>query len=72
MEITKKPIKKHGRRNVFCPHYRACLDYAISQSWDGWRCGGCEYMSVKEPREEIFYGDEGSVAYYTLSRDVNW
>ncbi len=70
MDITKRPIKARGRRNVYCPHYRACLDYAISESWDVWKCGECEYMSVKEPREEIFYRNEGTVAYYSLSQEV--
>jgi hypothetical protein len=71
METAKKPIEKYGRRNVFCPHYGTCLDYAISQSWDVWGCGECEYISLKEPREEIFYGGEATVAYYTLSREVS-
>jgi hypothetical protein len=70
MEIFKRPIKEYGKRNVFCPHYGACLDHAVSQAWEVWRCGECEYVSVREPREEIFYGNEGTVAYYSLSHEV--
>ena len=72
METAKKPIERLGRRNVFCPHYGTCLDYAISQSWDVWGCGECEFVSLKEPREEMFYGGEATVAYYTLSREVGF
>jgi ribosomal protein L37AE/L43A len=72
MEIRKKPIAERGRRNVYCPHYRACLDYAVRESWDVWRCGKCKYVSTEEPREEIFYGNEGTVPYYSLSREVIW
>jgi hypothetical protein len=72
METGKRPIGKRGRRNVYCPHYRTCLDYAISQSWEVWRCGKCKYASVEEPREEISYRNEGTVAYYSLSREVTW
>jgi len=70
MDGTKRPIEERGRRNVYCPHYGACLDHAVSQAWDVWRCGKCQYRSVKEPREEIFYGNEGTVAYYSLSQEV--
>ena len=33
-----RPIKKFGKRNVFCRHYNSCLDYAVDHQWRNFAC----------------------------------
>jgi hypothetical protein len=52
MNAIPKPIPQQGNRNTFCPHYGACLDFAIGCSWKVWNCSRCplkaKQLSVNE------------------------
>jgi len=39
----RNPVWRRGKRNVFCPLYRECLDDAIKGSWQDWDCGDCPH-----------------------------
>ena len=38
-----KPIAETGERNIYCPYYGGCLDYAVDHSWESWNCSVCGY-----------------------------
>jgi hypothetical protein len=41
MDQQANPIPKRGDRNLYCPFYSACLDYAVKYSWPSWNCSQC-------------------------------
>jgi hypothetical protein len=64
------PIPAKGERNIFCPFYNGCLDYAIKDLWDAWNCSQCHYrlitQSFNEHDHEGWEVDQG----YNLEWDV--
>jgi hypothetical protein len=42
------PIPAKGERNIFCPFYNGCLDYAIKDFWDSWNCSQCSYRLITQ------------------------
>ncbi len=34
-------------RNLFCDHYVACLDEAVSNNWVSWTCANCLLATVE-------------------------
>ena len=49
MNKPPKPIKKFGKRNVFCRHYNDCLDYAVNKQWRNFACPTeCAFILDKE------------------------
>ena len=65
------PLRNDGERNVFCPHYSGCLDYACKRYWDFWSCEYCAHRkNSKPPRLEQFMyrrEDDGGEGYQCLS-----
>jgi hypothetical protein len=47
MDQQARPINKRGERNIYCPHYKDCLDYAVECSWPSWNCSECPYKTVQ-------------------------
>jgi hypothetical protein len=41
MDRKAKPIPKTGERNIYCPYYGSCLDYAVDHSWESCNCSVC-------------------------------
>jgi len=37
MKKDRTPVHAKGYRNVFCPHYRSCLDHASEKYWNYWQ-----------------------------------
>ena len=60
------PIHKKGDRNVFCPYYGNCLNYAIEKSWGYWDCCDCVYQFNEEGRPELQLTASGTIAYYEV------
>ena len=48
-KLPTKVVEKDSTRNVFCPHYNACLDNAVRKYLPGWDCTDCKYEKVFEP-----------------------
>ena len=57
MDQKANPIPESGERNIYCPIYNDCLDYAVSSSWLAWNCSQCQYKLIKQ-----------SIAEYVLDR----
>ncbi|MCF8051139.1 MAG: hypothetical protein K9L59_07870 [Desulfobacterales bacterium] len=49
MERDVNPLNEDGSRNLFCPQYRQCLDYAVTNQWLFWSCEGCVHRHEAEP-----------------------
>jgi hypothetical protein len=60
------PVRKKGERNVFCPHYSDCLDYAVKKYWNRWNCADCFFRTNEEGRPELQVYHNETVAYYEL------
>jgi hypothetical protein len=64
------PVHKRGNRNVLCPYYADCLDYAIERAWAYWRCADCQHRLTRGAAAEtqLLAGD--SIAYYDLPLEI--
>jgi hypothetical protein len=61
------PGSKQGKRNIFCPFYSQCLDFAIQQQWLSWNCRNCEHMLNESAKADILAGREDSIPYYEVA-----
>ena len=61
------PIPKHGNRNLYCSHYRDCLNQAVRLQWDNFACIECylELTLGTELKRSMAFGD--TTPYFTLS-----
>jgi len=39
-------------RNINCPFYSKCLDYAVRKNLHGWDCSGCYYCNTQGDLDE--------------------
>jgi hypothetical protein len=70
MNTKCNPIHKKGDRNVFCPYYGNCLDYAIEKSWEYWDCCDCGYQFNEEGSPELQLTASGTIAYYEVKLEL--
>jgi hypothetical protein len=64
------PVHKKGNRNVLCPYYIDCLDYAIEKSWAYWGCADCQHRLTQGAGAEIQLTVGDSIAYYDLPLEI--
>jgi hypothetical protein len=48
MDQKANPIPTRGERNVCCPFYNGCLDYAVRGSWQTWNCCQCPHKLIRQ------------------------
>ncbi|MBW1784057.1 MAG: hypothetical protein JRL30_25375 [Deltaproteobacteria bacterium] len=60
MEIKGCPVPRRGERNIFCPYYGDCLDYAVQIQWHAFNCSRCPYKSVMQSFHEYDFPTRGS------------
>jgi hypothetical protein len=41
------PVRRMGDRNVLCPDYNSCLDFAANQKWRTFCCDRCVFQANK-------------------------
>lgn len=65
------PIPERGNRNLFCLHYRNCLNFAVRLQWDRFACIKCPFESTTgiESKQSMPSGD--TTPYFTLSSDIH-
>jgi hypothetical protein len=69
MDQKANPIHQHGDRNIFCPYYNNCLDYAVKLSWKYWDCSLCSHKLMQSITEcEYEVNDAGP--YYDLPLSI--
>ncbi len=64
------PVHKKGERNVFCPYYRDCLDYAVEKAWEYWCCFDCQERFNDGARPAIGFTVSESTPYFELPVDI--
>ena len=64
------PTYKKGERNIFCPHYCKCLDFAIYKSWEFWACFDCSQKTNQQPINEYPCTRNDSVLYHSLPQEI--
>jgi hypothetical protein len=67
MEKDKNPVHNKGYRNVFCPYYRNCLDYASKHYWECWTCLKCRHKQEEELPKDVMLSPKGADLYYSVS-----
>jgi len=65
MDAKANPIRKRGERNVYCPFYNDCLDYAIKHFWQFWNCSQCPNKEI-QAIAQLEYGANDTNPYYDL------
>lgn len=56
-----RPIK--GERNIYCPFYSDCLDYAISNCWRYWNCSQCPHKTMQSTTEWEYEINDADILY---------
>jgi len=68
MDQKANPISESGERNIYCPFYNDCLDYAVSGSWQAWNCSQCPHKLIKQSIAE--YVLDSADSFYDLPLTV--
>ena len=63
------PVLKKGDRNLFCPNYCQCLDFAILKSWDFWACIDCRHKMSVQVFDDYPATNSETVLYHTLPQE---
>ncbi len=66
MESDINPLNQDGLRNVFCPHYRRCLDRAVTGRWLFWSCAECVHRMDTELLTDGILTYTDALPFYTL------
>jgi len=67
MNTDRNPRRRlEGERNVFCTHYRKCLDHAIRKHWPSWDCAQCVFVTDQGDAPDMPTVVNHAVAYYEL------
>lgn len=66
MDDARKPLRRKGERNVFCPLYNGCLDHAVKESWEYWTCRDCRHKLDQGARPEMQLITSDSIEYPVL------
>ncbi len=72
MEPDLNPLNEAGSRNLFCPHYRQCLDYAVKSQWLFWSCEACVHRQEAEPTTDGLLTCGEPYPVYTLPKFSLW
>ncbi|MBU0987965.1 MAG: hypothetical protein KKH68_12010 [Proteobacteria bacterium] len=67
MQPHSNPLHKQGEKNVFCPYYRKCLDYACEKSWEYFSCRDCTHRRTSEAVTVALFSPQNYDPYYALS-----
>lgn len=70
MKANASPLNQEGQRNLFCPHYRNCLDQAVRLRWSCWSCGECPHRLESELLSDGVLTCCDANPFYTLPKHV--
>jgi len=69
MNQKANPIHESGERNILCPFYNDCLDYAVNGSWQAWNCSQCPHKLIKQSiADYVLYNTD---LFYDLPLNVS-
>jgi len=67
MNNNENPVHTRGDKNVFCPYYGNCLDYAVELHWEYWTCLHCQHKQNETFVEDALLLTEDTDPYYSFS-----
>ena len=68
---NSNPAQVKGERNVFCPHYRSCLDHASKNHWEYWACQACRHSKTAEAVANDLLSPQNADLHYSLSPSLS-
>ena len=71
MKPIPTPVRKGGKRNLFCSYYRGCLDRAVKMEWNSWDCSACAHKRLIIPDQYGLFTPDNSVSTYSVPRDFS-
>ena len=71
MKNNQNPVYTKGDRNVFCPYYRDCLDYAVELQWEYWACLACQHKKNEMFLADVLYFSVDTEPYYSFPRSFH-
>ncbi len=66
MDHDQNPVHTKGGRNVFCPYYRNCLDYAVELKWEYWACLDCQHEKEAMFLTDVLLSPVDTDPYYSV------
>ena len=66
MGHNQNPVYTKGDRNVFCPYYRSCLDYAVELQWKYWACLDCQHTQKEVLVTDVLLLPVDADPYYSV------
>jgi len=70
MDQKANPIPRPGVRNIYCPLYNDCLDYAVRASWQTWGCSQCPHRLIEQSVAQREYELNNTDPCYDLPPNV--
>jgi hypothetical protein len=67
MNHNENPVHTRGDKNVFCPYYGNCLDYAVELHWEYWSCLSCQHKQNEIFIEDALLLTKDADPYYSFS-----
>ncbi len=67
MQLHFNPQHEQGKKNIFCPYYGECLDYACKQHWGYWSCLNCVHRRKSKAVTTDLFAAQNYDPYYSLS-----
>ena len=63
LQDVPHPVCQSGSKNVFCPYYERCLDYAAERNWGYWNCSVCPHRLRQIRPEGIPNTNDAEIGY---------
>ena len=70
MKPGLNPVHQKGDRNVYCPYYGDCLDYAIEVAWQYWNCGDCIERTNHAARPDFRFRSGDTIDYFDVTLEL--
>ena len=70
MKPAHNPKHEKGDRNVYCPYYGDCLDYAIEVSWQYWNCGECLEKANQAAMPDFQFRSSDTIDYLDIPLEI--
>ncbi|MGD9082537.1 MAG: hypothetical protein PVJ50_06795 [Desulfobacterales bacterium] len=67
MNHNENPVHTKGDKNVFCPYYGNCLDYAVELQWQYWTCLHCQHKQKETFVEDALLLAKDPDPHYSFS-----
>ena len=71
MKPGLNPVHQKGDRNIYCPHYGACLDYAIEVAWQYWNCSDCNERKNHAARPDFRFRSGDTIDYFDVTLELH-